>query len=194
MDIKINAPEILEKQLRRAAKGNIIMSSVTDPYQPVEAKFGLTRKCLEVLLPCQFPLDILTKSPLVLRDVDLLRQFKDIEIGVTITTNDDKIRNIFEPEAPSIESRIQTLKELHEQGMRTYAFIGPVLPMDPEELCGRIRNCADYVFIDRMNYTSKTVNIYKKLRLQQWLDKDFTENIVQRLEKGLSGKCNLCQV
>ena len=87
----------------KGARGHVMISSVTDPYQPMEEKYKLTRRCLEVLLPHQFSVDILTKSPLVLRDLDLLKKFKEMEVGITITTDDDEIRKIFEPNAPPIE-------------------------------------------------------------------------------------------
>jgi DNA repair photolyase len=193
VDLKINAPDILRKQMRRAVRGNIIISSVTDPYQPVEAKYKITRQCIEELLPYQFPLDILTKSPLVLRDIDLIKKFKDIEVGITITTDKDDIRKIFEPKAPTIESRIKTIKMLHEKGVRTYAFIGPVLPMNPEALSERIRNYVDYVFIDRMNYIGKTLFLFNQMNLQQWLDNEFLKNVIKRLKKGFNGKSvNIC--
>jgi DNA repair photolyase len=188
VDAKINAPEILRRQLKRAAKGNIIISSVTDPYQPLEGNYKLTRRCLEELLPYQFPVDILTKSPLVLRDIDIFKKFNKLEVGITITTDDERIRKVFEPEAPSLEARINTLKRLHESGLKTYAFIGPLLPMNPEALGERIIRSVDYVFIDRMNYISKTEYIYSQLKLQRWLDKDFVGDIIRRLRKGFDKK------
>ena len=87
VDVKVNAPAILPKQLARARRGNVLISSVTDGYQPIESKYKLTRQCLEVLLEYQFPVDILTKSPLVLRDMDIMEKFKEIEVGLTITTD-----------------------------------------------------------------------------------------------------------
>lgn len=188
VDVKMNAPEILRRQLKRAVKGTIIISSVTDAYQPVEGRYKLTRRCLEELLSYQFPVGILTKSPLVLRDMDIIKKFRDIEVGITITTNDERIRKIFEPKAPPVEARIQTLKRLHENGIRTYVFIGPVLPMNPEALCGKIKPYVDYVFIDRMNYVSKTVNIYNQLKLQKWLERNFVDEVKRRLRRGFDKK------
>ena len=188
VDVKINAPEILQKQLKRAKRGRVLISSVTDAYQPIESKYKLTRQCLEILLQSQFPVDILTKSPLVLRDTDLIKKFKDIEVGITITTNDEKMQKIFEPNAPSIMARIRTLKALHDKGINTYAFIGPVLPMNPEALSEKIRPHVDSIIIDRMNYTSKTLKIYQRMNLTQWLDKDFIDDIIQRLKNGFAGK------
>jgi DNA repair photolyase len=188
VDAKINAPEILQRQMKGAARGNVMISSVTDPYQPVENKYELTRRCLEVLLPYQFPLSILTKSSLVLRDLDLIEQFKEIEVGMTITTDSDKIREFFEPNAPSIETRIHALRELSKKGIKTYAFVGPLLPLHPETFAEKIAPYIHSALIDRMNYVSKTRKIYEARKLHQWLDYDFVDEMIRRLQIGLAGK------
>lgn len=188
VDVKINAPEVLHRQVKRAARGNIMISSVTDPYQPIEGRYNLTKECLEILLGYQFPVDILTKSPLVLRDMDLIKKFKEIEVGITITTDDDRIKGVFEPHSPSIEARIQALKALYDHGIKTYAFIGPLLPMNPEAFSERIKPYVHYVLVDRMNYVSKTLKIYKYMNLNQWLDDGFIDGIIRRLKKGFAGK------
>ena len=188
VDVKINAPEILQRQMKNAPRGNVMISSVTDPYQPVESQYKLTRQCLEVLSAYRFPVSILTKSSLVLRDLDLIKRFKEIEVGITITTDDDKIRQIFEPNAPSIEARIHALKELSENGVKTYAFIGPLLPLNPEALTEKIGPYIQSLLIDRMNYASKTKKIYGFRKWKQWLDYDFVDEIIQRLEIGFAGK------
>ncbi len=187
VDVKINAPEVLQKELMRKEKGRVIISSVTDAYQPVEGKYKITRQCLEVLSEHQYEVEILTKSPLVLRDIDILKRIRDIDVGITITTDDDRIRKAFEPNAPSIKARVNALKRLHEDGIKTYVFIGPVLPMNPVALVEKIAPYADSVLIDRMNYTSKTVSIYRSMNLTRWLDRGFTENIIQTLKNGLAG-------
>ena len=188
VDVKINAPEVLRKQLKRAERGGIIMSSVTDPYQPIEAKYRITRKCLEVLDLFKFPVNILTKSPLVLRDIDIISKLKDSEVGLTITTDNDKVRKIFEPRAPTIAARIEALKKLHKAGIDTYVFIGPLLPMDPESLAKQIRPYISGILIDRMNYINKTKWIYKKYNIEKWLDEEFTGDIIERLNKSFHGK------
>jgi DNA repair photolyase len=188
VDAKINAPQVLQRQLKNAARGNVMISSVTDPYQPTESQFKITRRCLEVLLAYQFPVRILTKASLVLRDLDLIRKFDEMEVGITITTDDDKIRQIFEPNAPSIETRVQALKELSENGIKTYAFIGPLLPLNPEALAEKIRPYIQSVLIDRMNYPSKTRKIYEAGKLDPWLNYDFVDEIIERLEIGFAGK------
>ncbi len=188
VDAKINTPEVLRKQLRRAVKGDIIISSVTDPYQPVEAKYKITRKCLEVLALYQFPLDILTKSPLVLRDIDIILRLKKVKVGLTITTDNDKVRKIFEPNAPPIQARIEALKKLHRAGIDTYAFIGPILPINPESLAKQIKPYVNGLLIDRMNYINKTKWLYKKYRIEKWLDEDFIDRIILRLSERFQDK------
>ncbi len=188
VDVKMNAPEVLRRQLKRAERGTVMVSSVTDAYQPVEARYELTRKCLEILSLFKFPVSILTKSPLVLRDIDIISKLDDTEVGLTITTDDDQMRKIFEPCAPSIQSRIDALKKLHKAGINTYVFIGPLLPMNPESLAKQIDPYADSILIDNMNYVSKTEWLYRKNNLEKWLDTDFIDDIISRLRKNLSTK------
>ncbi len=152
MDVKINAPELLEKEITRAKKGTVWFSSVTDPYQPLEKKYELTRKCLEILLRHDFPVSILTRSPLVTRDIDLLKKFRKCEVGVTITTDNDNVKNLFEPLTPPFKTRVETLKALHQAGLKTYAFIGPLLPMDAHIVAESVAPYVDYVYIDKANY------------------------------------------
>ncbi len=187
VDVKVNAPELLRKKLKRAERGTIMMSSVTDAYQPVEARYCLTRKCLEVISLFDLPVSILTKSPLVLRDIDIISKLKDVELGITITTDNDAVRKIFEPHAPSIPARIDALKKLHAAGISTYVFIGPVLPMAPERLAKMIAPYADRVLIDRMNYIDKTKWIYRKHKMEKWLSPEFTEEVIAQLKKSLYG-------
>jgi DNA repair photolyase len=188
VDVKINAPEVLSKQLQRARRGTVWISSVCDPYQPLEAKYGLTRRCLKELLEKQFPVNIQTKSKLVLRDLDLLKNFKEIEVGFTITTNDEKIAKLFEPGASSIAERVKALEKLRASGIRTFAFIGPLLPGDPEKLVADLAGLVNRVFIDRMNYLSKTRALFEELDLSRWLDRSFTQGIIERLRRVFDGK------
>ncbi len=186
VDVKVNAPLLLEKQLSRAERGTVILSSVTDPYQQIEAKYKLTRACLIALSNYDFPVEILTKSPLVLRDMDVIIKCGQIEVGFTITTDDDGIRRIFEPRAPSIEERIRALEVLRHKGIRTYVFVGPVLPMHPDTLVQKIRPYAHRVMIDSMNYPSKTIGVYRAHRLDQWLRPDYVTSVIEVLRRGLS--------
>lgn len=170
VDVKINAPEILESELRRAKRGTVCLSSVTDPYQPLEEEYGLTRACLEILLRHQFPTDILTKSPLVMRDIDLLKRFEDIEVGFSITTDDENIRRVFEPKSPRISSRIEALKEIHRNGVKTYGFIAPMLPLSSEKILNMLTGAVDKIMVDKMNYSYRVRSIYKRNGLEDFLD------------------------
>lgn len=132
---KINAPELLTKEVKTKLKNRgkdkeVFLSSVTDPYQGMEAKYQLTRKCLQVLVDHQFEglLSILTKSKLVLRDIDLFKKFPHITVGLTVTSTDDQVSRFFEKKAPNVSQRFKALRELNRQGIKTYAFVGPLLP------------------------------------------------------------------
>lgn len=132
--IKTNAPELLEKEitkLKNKGKGlSILFSSVTDPYQGVEAKYQITRKCLKVLVDYEFEglVSILTKSEMVTRDIDLLKKLKNVEVGLTITSINDNISRFFEKYAPNVSQRFDALEKLNNEGIDTYAFVGPLLP------------------------------------------------------------------
>lgn len=151
VDVKINAPDLLPREIQKKKKGTVWISGVCDPYQPLEATYGLTRNCLEILIRHDWHVVIQTRSPLVLRDVDLLKEAHALEVGLSITTANDDIRKLFEPKAPSIMERLRTIDELHRHGLTTYVMIAPVLP-DAEKLVGLLEGKVDYVIIDRMNY------------------------------------------
>jgi len=170
VDVKVNAPEVLRRQLRRAQRGSLLIGTVTDPYQPAEKHYRITRGCLEALLERQFPINILTRSSLVIRDVDLFRQFEDISVGLSVTTDREEIKKIFEPNSPSIKSRIEALKAFHEKGVSTYAFIGPMLPLNPEKLFEMLAGIVDEVLIDRLNYSNKVKGLYRKEGLGGYLN------------------------
>lgn len=193
VDVKTNAPALLEREIGKARRGTILLSSVTDPYQPLEATYRVTRGCLQVLAGSDLPVHILTKSPLVLRDLDLLSTFKDVQVGITITTGSEAVRKVFEPRTPPISARIDALERLHGEGLSTYAFIGPVLPMEPEALAARIGPFVQRVLVDAMNYPSKTVAIYRRERkFAAWLDRSFVEGIMERLKKALAPREVIC--
>ena len=113
---------------------------------------------------------IQTRSGLVCRDLDILKEFKDIEAGFSITTANDEIRKIFEPCAPSIEKRLKAIETLHQNGIRTYAMIAPILP-EAENLIRMLAGKVDYTIIHRMNYFH-AVRIYER---HGWRDKSTYE-------------------
>ncbi|HUN56372.1 MAG TPA: radical SAM protein [Smithella sp.] len=170
VDVKINAPDLLSREIKKKRIGTVWVSGVCDPYQPPEAKYKLTRACLKILAQNNWPVVIQTRSPLVCRDLDILKESKDIEVGLSITTANDAIRKIFEPYAPSVEKRLEAIKTLHQSGIKTYVMIAPILP-EAENLIRMLAGDVDYIIIDRMNYFH-AAKIYER---QGWSDKNTYE-------------------
>lgn len=187
IDVKVNAPSLLKNQLKRAKPGIVAISTVTDPYQPIEKTYKITRGCLEALLDKQFPVNLLTRSPLCLRDIDLFKRFKKIEVGLTVTTHDEAMKKLFEPCSPSIPSRIRALETLRQERVRTYAFIGPLLPLKPAPMVKMLEGLVDAVLIDRMNYPNKVKRLYRKNGLDAYLTDDYFNvigmDLKERFEK-----------
>jgi DNA repair photolyase len=156
LDAKVNAREVLKRQLekrREPIQDVVFLSSVTDPYLTAESSFQLTRGILEVLLEYQVPISMLTKSDLVLRDIDLLRQFEECSVGLSLMTVDEMLARRFEPRAPSPMRRIQALRELKANNIYTYAFISPYLPRlsNIEQLMEALDGVIDEVGVEALN-------------------------------------------
>lgn len=144
--VKENAAEILDKELARWQKKHpdlfprIYLSSVTDPYQPIEVKQQLTRRLLEVMLVYQPTLVIQTRSPMIIRDLDLLSRFQRLRINLSIPTGSEEVRKDFEPRSPSIKARLQTISKLkynipvdEAHDIRFSVTITPLLPTFPKD-------------------------------------------------------------
>lgn len=202
VDVKINAPETITS---KSVKGDsvILMGSVTDPYQPLEAKYKITRGCLERLLELQPKLEILTKSSLVLRDLDLLKQFKDLRVGVSIGILDENLSKKLEPYSSLPRHRLETLKKLHEEGIRTYLFISPIFPeiTDFRELIKCSRRYIDEVLFENLNIRANNRrNIFNFLKenkpeliqLYEQIQKD--PSYWEGLEKEISQYCEQSEI
>jgi len=189
LSIKVNACELFEKQLSRRAKngehGLIALSSSTDPYQPIEEKFKLTRKLLEIILAYKFPVEIATKSKLVLRDMDLLKQIDKnailpddlkpklkhgVIISTSISTLDESQAKILEPGAPTPKERLETMQKCKEEGFFTGVNFIPVLPFisdSEEQLDGMLKTAkdygADFVFVGGLTLFGKNPTDCKTL-------------------------------
>ena len=183
VDVKINAPDLLNREIVRKKQGSVWVSGVCDPYQPLEAKYRLTRKCLEILARHNWPVVIQTRSPLVLRDLGILKKAENFEVGLTVTTADQRIAEVFEPNAPPIKDRINALRELHQAGIRTYAMIAPMLP-GAEGLGSALAGKVDYILLDRMNYHYADW-IYRKYGLEDKLSDDFFSRTSQVLTSAI---------
>ena len=179
VDVKINAAYLLRVEINKKKRGRVWVSGVCDPYQPLEAKYKLTRQCLEILTQNNWPVTIQTRSSLVLRDIDILKRAQDCEAGLSVTTADEGIRRLFEPHAPPINDRIKALDELHKAGIRTYAMIAPMLP-GAEGLRELLKGKFDYLVIDQMNYHYADW-VYRKYGLEDKLTEDFFHRTRQKL-------------
>jgi DNA repair photolyase len=159
VDVKINAPEILAKQIAKIKPPKeVFMSSVGDAWQPIEAKYKLSRACLKLLLEAGFAVDILTKSSLILRDFDLLSAYKTPSLGMTLTTLDKGLQKVLELYASEPQERLDTLKKAQEKGIKTWVFLGPLLPEftdTPANLEALFRALKglnlDSIYVDRLN-------------------------------------------
>ena len=126
--IKENVLEVLAREVRRQKPGVVGVSTITDPYQPVEAQEKLTRRGIQILLEAGFHVSIQTKSPLVLRDLNLLAENKQkVDVGFTIITLDSELSRLLEPGAPSPIERARALEEISARGIETWVFLGPIL-------------------------------------------------------------------
>ncbi|MHB8845972.1 MAG: SPL family radical SAM protein [Nitrospirota bacterium] len=192
VDVKVNAAELLAREVKKKKPGRVWISGVCDPYQPLERKYRLTRRCLEVLVENNWPITVQTKSPLVLRDINILKRAADVEVGFTITTADERMRKIFEPGAPPIAKRIDALRTLHDEGIKTFAMIAPVLP-GAEKLPELLGKNADHVLVDRLNYHYADA-VYRKFGMQWARDDDFFRNMGEDLWKAFEKNSVPCQV
>lgn len=219
VDVKVNAPQVLAHEVKRKRAGRVFISSVCDGWQPREVSYCLTRQCLEILLHYRYPLIILTKSMLASRDLDLLASKEGVELGVTITTLDEGLRQLIEPGSSSTTERLALLQEAKRRGIRSYAFLGPLLPYlsDTEEsltpLLKAIKDVgADYFYIDRLNrrfrvwqplksllqeHLSDLIGGYREILFDESASKEYSERLMSSVnriarQQGLDGKTRLC--
>lgn len=127
--VKENIVDLVKREARFTPKGVVGVSTITDPYQPVEAIYKLTRRSIEILLEHGFHVSLQTKSTLILRDLDLLLRHRDrVDVGFTITTLNTRISSFIEPSSPPPPARVEALKKIAEKGIETWIFYGPVIP------------------------------------------------------------------
>jgi len=128
LDVKINAPDVLAREVRRKPPGHVFVSSVCDAYQPIEKRYKLTRECVRILIDAGFHPGILTKSKLVTRDFDILQGHPNCSVACTLTTMDEQLRFRIEPGASPTRERIAALEEACSRGIAASAFLGPFMP------------------------------------------------------------------
>jgi DNA repair photolyase len=218
VDVKVNAPQQLAREVRRKKVGRVFVSSVCDGWQPAEAKYGLTRQCLEILLHHGFPMTILTKSALAGRDLTFLIGKHNVDFGVTIISPDESICKLFEPRSSPPAERLALVEEARRKGITTFVFLGPLIPYlsDTEKSLGSLLTAvrevgADYFYVDRLNprygvWPSIKVALQehfphltedcKKVLFNGGVRERYLEGLIVKLDKlarqaGLSDKMNL---
>jgi DNA repair photolyase len=193
VNVKVNAPELLRKDRTKIFGSRIFFSSATDPYQYLELKYRLTRACLKELLnyPPQH-LTMHTRSHLMLQDIDLLRAFgKKLIVGISLPTDDDLIRQEFEPKAPSIMRRLELMRKLSESGVAVYASVSPLLPCDPDRLVRSIAPFTSSVWVDTMNWLEVMRSPELLLKYKSFFESEKYERLaVQIAQKFESQKDN----
>jgi DNA repair photolyase len=184
--VRSNLPTLLAKEIK-TKRGVIGIGTVTDPYQQLEKSCLVTRKCLMEIARHDNPISILTKSDLVVRDIELITSTKRPEAGITITTVDDRISQAFEPGAPLPSRRLEALRQLVDAGLNTYAMVGPVLPMlsddDLKNLVSAIsKTGTKRLMIDRMRYRPGMMEKLAKMPLME------AEPYHQRFQRGMANR------
>ena len=188
---KLNAPELLWAQRHRLHEQSVFLSTATDPYQPLEREFRLTRACLNVLLDCPTTRVLLhTRSPLVLQDLELLKAFGErLSVGFSIPTDDDTVRQVVEPKAPPIPSRWAAVERLARAGLRVTVAATPLLPMaDPASFARRGRESGIAGFWAGSLRLLKQDPFYDLLAAHGWLkalDPDYVAEVQAILAQGL---------
>ena len=188
VDAKVNAPALLARQIVRARRGTIWFASVCDCYQPLEERYGLTRRSLEVLAGRDFPVVIQTKSARIRRDLDVIKRLPGVEVGFSVASDDETIIRVFERMSSPVRERIEVLKEFKAAGIATFAFAGPLLPGNPERLAALLDGAADRVLIDRMNYVPAVKAFYARHGLLDALTDSFFATQAARLAKALRAR------
>lgn len=186
--VKINAPQVLRRELeklsKKGKKGIICFNSASDPYQPCEVKYKISRKVLGVIKDYHFPCHIMMKSDLILRDLDLLREVSErawCTVSFTITTFE--LAELLEPKAPEPERRLNAMKKLSEEGVSTGILLMPIIPYltdnkeNIEEIVERgAESGAEYVIPGEM-----TLRDAQKERFMKLLEETFPE-LVEKYE------------
>jgi DNA repair photolyase len=161
VQVKVNAPDVLRREMLGVPpEARIMIGTATDSWQPLEKKYGISRRILEELAYYPNHVSILTRSPLLLRDIDILRRMPDVSVGVSLPTFDERARRVFEPRAPAVAGRVHLVRRLVQAGLRVSLFLCPILygvGDSAEAVRDYLRRAAELgvarVICDMMSYT-----------------------------------------
>jgi len=182
VDVKINAAAVLRRETQHAKRGVVRLSPIlTDPYQSVERRYRITRQCLEVLVETDLAPVVLTRAPRILEDLELFKRFRRALVGFSIPTDADEYRQIFEPRADPVDERFEALRAFHAAGVRTFAVIQPVLPMNVDRLVDKVAPFVQVVRLDRMYMGDRVQHLYDENQLSAFATEAYADETIQRL-------------
>jgi len=217
LDVRVNAPDILALEVKKKPPGRVFMSSVCDAYQLAEKRYGLTRRCVQILIDAGYHIGILTKSKLVTRDFDILQGHTNCDIACTLTTMNEHLRFRIEPGASPTRERIAALEEACSRGISAGAFLGPFMPglSDTDEALDALVSAIaplplTNILADKLNprpgvwnevvpflrrYHPELIDLYRRLFFDQEEYRSYCEDLGYRLRKiaqahGLEEKLN----
>ena len=178
--VKTNAPELLRAELEspRWRPQTLVMSGVTDPYQPIERKLCITRSCLEVLAKFRNPVAIITKNRLVARDIDLLRDlaaYSAAAVNISVTSLDSNLQRVLEPRTSSPQARLDTIGQLRGAGIPTGVMVAPIIPGLTDHEVPRILDTCVKAGAQFAAYTIVRLPWAVAPLFEHWLEEHFPE-------------------
>ena len=182
IEVRVRAPDVLSRQRGKLVDRTFFCSTATDPWQPVEKRYEITRRLLQILTEVPFRFGLFsTRAPLVLRDIDLLRQMAErIEVGISLPTDREDVRRIFEPRNPPIRARLETSRQLRAAGIPVRLQVSPALPASPDfpRIAGEV---ADWVWLDwPAHFRGGWTEIYQRHGFGDWLRREHIEREAER--------------
>ena len=196
--VKTDAPRLLEAELSspKWKPQVVVMSGVTDPYQPIERKLRITRGCLEVLAKFRNPVAIITKNRLVTRDIDLLGELANHNasaVNVSVTSLDPNLQRVLEPRTSSPSARLEAVAALHAAGIPVGVMVAPIIPgLTDHEVPGIVEACAK-AGAQFAGYTIVRLPWAIAPLFEHWLDEHFPEKkqkVLERIRHIRGGKMN----
>jgi DNA repair photolyase len=178
--MKPDAPELLERELsaRNYTPRTIAIGTNTDPYQPVERRYQVMRRILEVLERAGHPVGIVTKSNLVVRDLDILSRMASrnlVRVGISVTTMDAQLARVMEPRAPTPSRRLEALRQLAEAGVPTTVMVAPVIPAINDAEIERILDAAAACGVRGAGYVLLRLPLEVRDLFREWLQANFPD-------------------
>lgn len=177
---KPNAPERLAQELRRRgyAVAPIAIGTNTDPYQPIEAKHGIMRECLKVLLEFKHPVTIVTKGTLIERDLDILTELAKlqlVQVGISLTSLDNRVSRLMEPRAPVPARRLRAMEALTKAGVPVRAMIAPVVPCITDHELERLIGASVGAGAQAISWILLRLPLEVSELFQEWLSAHFPD-------------------